>query len=94
MEEKKAVATKVDNPKKMSYEQLEIIAHQLSEQNKQLYNKLQEVSISNAFKRLEFLFKVVENSNSFNKEFVDKCVTEIEDLITISDPDNTSEESE
>lgn len=46
---------------KMSYEQLENIAHQLSEQAKQLYAKLQEANMTNIFKRLDYLFKVIEN---------------------------------
>lgn len=70
-------------PEKLSYEQLENIAHQLSEQAKQLYAKLQEANLTNMFKRLDFLFKVVENAHAFNEDFVTKCVTEIEGLITV-----------
>ena len=70
-------------PEKMSYEQLENIAHQLSDQAKQLYAKLQEANMVNMFKRLDYLFKVVENAHAFNEEFVTKCVDEIEDLMTV-----------
>lgn len=70
-------------PEKMSYEQLENIAHQLSDQAKQLYAKLQEANMVNMFKRLDYLFKVVENAHAFNEEFVAKCVDEIEDLMTV-----------
>lgn len=70
-------------PEKMSYEQLENIAHQLSDQAKQLYAKLQEANMVNVFKRLDYLFKVVENAHAFNEEFVAKCVDEIEDLMTV-----------
>ena len=51
-----------ERPEKMSYEQLENIAHQLSEQAKQLYMKLQAANMGNMFKRLDYLFKVVELS--------------------------------
>ena len=70
-------------PEKMSYEQLENIAHQLSNQAKQLYAKLQEANMVNMFKRLDYLFKVVENAHAFNEEFVTKCVDEIEDVMTV-----------
>ena len=70
-------------PEKMSYEQLENIAHQLSDQAKQLYAKLQEANMVNMFKRLDYLFKVVENAHAFNEEFAAKCVAEIEDLMTV-----------
>lgn len=90
MEENKV---KNERPEKMSYEQLENVAHQLSEQNKQLYMKLQSVNMTNLFKRLDYLFKVVENSEKFNKEFVDKCIKEIETSMTIPEEENKEEES-
>lgn len=82
-------------PEKLSYEQLENIAHQLSEQAKQLYAKLQEANLTNMFKRLDFLFKVVENAHAFNEDFVTKCVTEIEGLITVPETEEeTKDKSE
>ena len=72
-----------ERPKKMSYEQLEGIAHQLSEQAKQLYMKLQAANMSNMFKRLDYLFKVVENGHMFKQDFLEKCIAEIEELMTV-----------
>lgn len=90
MEENKV---KNERPEKMSYEQLENVAHQLSEQNKQLYMKLQSVNMTNLFKRLDYLFKVVENSEKFSREFVDKCIKEIETSMTIPEEESKEEES-
>lgn len=92
MEEKEV---KASGSEKLSYEQLENVAHQLSEQNRQLYAKLQELQVSNMFKRLDYLFKVVENTGVFSLEFHTKCVEEIESLMTIPEekPDNTSEDT-
>ncbi len=84
--------TQQEKPEKMSYEQLENIAHQLSEQAKQLYARLQEANMTNMFKRLDYLFKVVENAHAFNEEFVAKCVTEIEDLMTVPETEEESED--
>ena len=70
-------------PEKMSYEQLENVAHQLSEQAKQLYAQLQAANMTNMFKRLDYLFKVVENGHVFNQEFLNRCIAEIEEHITI-----------
>lgn len=78
-------------PAQMSYEQLENVAHQLSNQTKQLYAKLQEANMFNTFKRLDYLFKVIEDAHAFNEEFVSKCVTEVEDLMTISDTEEKIE---
>jgi hypothetical protein len=78
MEEQKQVG-------KMSYEQLENIAHQLSIQNQDLHKRLNEANLINVFKRLDYLFKVVENSDKFNTDFVNLCINEIEGLLTINE---------
>jgi hypothetical protein len=67
----------------MSYEELENVARQLSEQTRQLYTKLQEMNMVNMFKRLDYLFKVAEFSHMFNSEFVTTCTQEIQDLLTV-----------
>ena len=79
-----------ERPEKMSYEQLENIAHQLSEQAKQLYMKLQAANMGNMFKRLDYLFKVVENGHMFKQDFLEKCIAEIEELMTV--PEEVEEE--
>lgn len=73
----------VQRPEKMSYGQLENVAHQLSEQNRQLFVKLQELNMANMFKRLDYLFKVVENGHMFKQDFFEKCIAEIENLMTV-----------
>lgn len=85
--------TKVEEqPKKLSYEQLEQVAQQLSAQSEQLYYKLQEANMNNTFKRLDYLFKVLENDISFEPEFVSKCSEEIVQLLTI--PEEAKEDKE
>ena len=83
-------ATKDERPEKLSYEQLENVAHQLSEQAKQLYMKLQSANMSNMFKRLDYLFKVVENGHMFKQDFLEKCIAEIEEIMTV--PEETEED--
>ena len=79
---------------KLTYEQLEQVAEQLSEQTRQLYNQLKSASLNNMFKRLDYLFKVVENSIQFPDDFVSECVSEIVNTITIKeDTENTPEKS-
>lgn len=82
----------VKENEKMSYEQLEDVAHQLSEQVRQLYAKLQEANLENMFKRLDYLFRVVENAHSFSVDFVNKCTSEIESLMTLPDPEDEPKE--
>lgn len=84
MEEKKEVA---EQSKRFTYEQLESIAGNLSNQVQQLSARLQEANMFNMFKRLDYCFKVVElaptvNATVFSPDFVERCAREIEDLMT------------
>lgn len=63
--------------KKLSYEELENIANNL-------YVRLQQADMANMFKRLDYLFKVVENVDNFPQEFTKHCVDEIVNIMTIS----------
>ena len=71
-----------DAQTKLTYEQLESAANQLAQQNQMLRNQLMEMNYHNVFKRLDYLFKVVEHATSFDTEFVTTCKTEIVTLMT------------
>ena len=93
-EQKKKVVemkSQMQRPEKMSYEQLEGIAHQLSEQNRQLFAKLQELNMTNMFKRLDYLFKVIENGHMFEQHFLEKCIAEVESLMTVPEQEEKPE---
>lgn len=77
---------------KLSYEELENVCHQLSEQSRSLYEKLQESNMSNLFKRLDYLFAVIENSEKFPKDFTGKCTEEIIAAMTIKEENTATEE--
>lgn len=83
---------KETNNEKMSYEQVSNIAHQLSNQVNELYRKLQAANLNNMFKRLDYLFKVVENSHVFSPDFTDACIKEIEEMMTIPQESSTKNE--
>ena len=70
--------------KKLTYEELEKVAHQLSEQ-------LQDTQLQNLFTRLSFLIEVVKLPTAFSKEFYDRCVKEVEQLLTIPENKETNE---
>ena len=78
-----------EETKKLSYEELENIAMQLQSKCQSLYNEL--ASISNAFKRLECLFKVLENHSLFTDDFINKCTAEVEDIMTIKTEETKDE---
>lgn len=87
MEENKETTQAPEQPKQLSYEQLRNVAGQLQQQNMQLRKALQDANFSNMFKRLDYLFKVMEYPYMFSDEFVQKCAAEIESSITIPEPE-------
>lgn len=92
-QKKKVVEMKpqVKRPEKMSYDQLESVAHQLSEQNRQMFAKIQELNMANVFKRLDYLFKVIENGHMFKQDFFEKCIAEIESIMTVPEQEEEPE---
>lgn len=84
MEENKQ--TVAEQPKKFTYEQLEQIAGNLSNQVQQLSARLQEANMFNIFKRLDYCFKVLEVAPMFRADFVERCAKEIEETMTPTEP--------
>lgn len=97
MEENKV---KKSESQKLTYEQLNQAAQQISQQaealykeNQQLKQALNRISVQNGYTELGFKFKVVENSTMFPKEFVEKTVAEIVDTMTaVNEEQETSED--
>ena len=95
MEEQKSKEVKLHpetrNTEKLSYEKLNEIAGQLFNENNALKQRLQQAAAAlNAFNRLDYLFKVVDAFNnkkvgslSFKESFVEDCIGEIQELMTI-----------
>lgn len=75
-EVKEMPTPEVQENRKLSYEELERAANDL-------YIRLQNADMSNMFKRLDYLFKVIKYRDSFSLTFVEMCVKEIETMITI-----------
>lgn len=72
---------KVVNPfnpeQKLSYEELDNLCVRLCVQ-------LQQSKMGNVFKRLDYLFKVLQLENVFkDPEFIGNCAQEVKDLISI-----------
>lgn len=83
-----------EEQKKLSYEQLEQLAGNLSKQNEQLYNRVMEQNFQNIITRLELLFKVIENADRFSSDFVISCSEEIEKTLTLPEKKEEKEKEE
>jgi hypothetical protein len=80
-----------EEPQKATYEQLENYVNQLSQQNMILKKKLSEFAEESFYKKMEFLFKVLENKDSFTIDFVNSCASEIMEAMNINANSNTEE---
>ena len=68
--------------KELSYDELKNVAGQLSQQNQQLNMMLQQANMTNMFKRMDYLFNILELKDCFDTEFVITCSDEIKELMT------------
>lgn len=98
MEENKEVKREA---RKLTYEELENAARQISMQmdnlvkeNRQLKIAVQQLQLSNMYTELGFKFKVLENTKMFNEEFVEKCISDIEETMSPKEPSETEENVE
>lgn len=95
--EKKEVVKR--SPKKLSYEELENAARQISAQldavmkeNNQLKNAVNQLQMNNLYTELNFRFKVIEFQDSFSPSFVDNCINVIEDIMTTKESEDTTQD--
>ena len=94
-------------PQKLSYEELNQacaeMSQQIQQQNKyiqQLHKQMQEMNFMLQNKRMECLFRVVEITNNykqsdypcFDRGFVEECVAEIQESLTIPQEEEKKEE--
>ena len=77
--------------KKLSYEELKNIAGQLQQQNKMLVEQMYKARNEEMYKRIDYLFRVLENKDSFTTKFCDNVSLEIEEILTIQEAEDTKE---
>ena len=77
--------------KKLSYEELKSVAGQLQQQNTFMREQLMKARNEEMYKRIDYLFKVVENPNVFDEGFYGKVVEELQNILTIQEVDDIKE---
>ena len=78
-------ASKTSEKNELTYEQLKAACDQLYQQNVALSRQLQQINMGNMFRRLDYLFMVVQYKDSFKEDFVVSVVEEIEGALTVSE---------
>lgn len=73
-----------EGTQKLSYEQLNSICSELYQENQKLRRQLQQVNVSNMFKRLDYLFAVLQYESVIkDPEFINSCVEEIKSAMAV-----------
>jgi hypothetical protein len=91
---------KKEETKKISYEDLQKAAGQLYQQNQQLIAKCKQYEeqmqrLNNVEVRLHYLFEVLDKGSYFDNDFIDVCVNEVKEIMTIKEePEENKEEKE
>lgn len=88
MAEKKKTQTKAEEPARPTYEQLMEAANRMHAElmDKRRVEMLNEVGV-----RLQYLFKVVENKDSFPGDYVIGCVEDIMRILPCGEQEEQSE---
>lgn len=73
--------------KELSYDELKNVAGQLQQQNKFLTEQLMKKNYEELYRRIDYLFKVLENKTAFEPTFVDYCAEELTSVLTVTPED-------
>lgn len=72
---------------KLSYEKLEQVAIQATQQAQKFYAELQQANYGNVLNRMQMLFEVIAHADKFDNEFVCQCAEEIKKFLTLEVPE-------
>jgi len=80
------VKKEVKQKKELTYDELKNVAGQLQQQNKFLIEQLQKNEYADLHKRIEYLFKILDNKMTFfnvDSKFVDEVISELISILKI-----------
>ena len=86
--------SKAEKPVQPTTEQLTQLIDQLYGRNQQLVEALNEKNTALMFKRMDYLFKIVEQSHMFDDEFVTKCIDELQKTLDVTQTETDTEDGE
>ena len=86
--------SKAEKPVQPTTEQLTQLIDQLYGRNQQLVEALNEKNTALMFKRMDYLFKIVEQSHMFDDEFVTKCIDELQKTLDVTQVETNMEDGE
>ena len=88
-----------EETKKISYEDLQKAAGQLYQQNQQLIARCKQYEeqmqrLNNVEVRLHYLFEVLDKGSYFDSDFIDICVNEVKEIMTIKEEPEEEDKEE
>ena len=84
----------VKQPEQVNSEKLVQLCAQLSTENKKMYNYINNIDRDAYFKRIDYMFKIIENYAIFPEAVVNRAIAEVEKLLFDGEPESTDEVQE
>lgn len=81
------------NDSRMTYEELERYCKYLVSQLDDMSEKMKQAQFSEMIARLNFEFKVLELAKHFPKEYIEKCVEDIQRVLIMEEPQVDAEDN-
>lgn len=81
----------VKQPEQVNSEKLAQLCAQLSAENKKMYNYINNIDRDAYFKRIEYMFKIVDHYAVFPESIVNRAVSEIEKLLFEGESDTAQD---
>ena len=82
-----------DEKGKLTYEQLNEVVQRLGEQSRNLYQENMAMRQQLQIRRLDVLFRVIENKDCFDSDTIIKCADEIKDSLFPKESEETKDGS-
>lgn len=93
------MSNKIEEKKKLSYEELEAYAQQTTARAKQIYEEniklkqaMQELVSQKNYADVKLAFKVLDHTDKFSPEFVQKVIARLEVILTPQDSEEYTTE--
>lgn len=93
------MSNKIEEKKKLSYEELEAYAQQTTARAKQVYEEniklkqaMQELVAQKNYADVKLAFKVLDHTDKFSPEFVQKVIARLEVILTPQDSEEYTTE--
>lgn len=79
--------------KQLKEKELQQVCNELKMQLDKAHQQIQRISIGNTLQRLDFLLRVLDHADLYDKDFIKYCVTDIQEALVIKEQEESCPKS-